>query len=357
MAQRLVLTKADVRKLRKIVAKRTARAEHARRARIILLLGDGMSAVDAAKATGTVKQHISRVKRRFMEGGVDGLADKAKAGRKDHAVKPETAELLVQTALSPPPAGRSRWTTRLLGRQVKLTSGAVSKVLRAKGLKPHLTRTYKVSRDPAFAAKVEDVVGLYLKPPRNALVISLDEKTGIQALQRTQLPLPMRRGRAATHTHDYKRNGVLDLYAALEIRSGRVTHACTDSHTGTDFIAFMNRVVKDHPKKKLHVILDNSSTHSTADVAVWLKKNPRVKFHYTPTSASWLNQVEGFFGILSKQSLHVTDFPSKTALRKHIDAFMKDWNKNPTEFCWTKPAKAIIESHQRMVNRISKAVH
>ena len=269
----------------------------------------------------------------------------------------QKVEQLIQTALSPPPPGRSRWTTRLLGRLVKLTSATVAKVLRANGLKPHLVRTYKVSRDPNFAAKVEDIVGLYLAPPRNAVVLSLDEKTSIQALQRTQLPLPMRKGRAASHTHDYKRNGVIDLYAALDVRSGKVTHACTDSHTASDFIAFMDKVVAAHPRKTLHVILDNSSTHSTADVGAWLRRNPRVVFHYTPTSASWLNQVEGFFGILGKQSLHVTDFPSKAALRKHINSFMKGWNKNPSPFSWTKPAQAIIKSHQKMINRISNAVH
>ena len=173
----------------------------------------------------------------------------------------------------------------------------------------------------------------------------------------TQLPLPLRKGRAATHTHDYKRHGVLDLYAALNVRTGNVTHACTNSHTGADFVAFMKKVAKHNPRKQLHVILDNSSTHSTPDVQAWLSTNPRVHFHYTPTSASWLNQVEGFFGILGKQSVSVTNFISKTALRKHIDDFMLSWNENPSRFSWTKPAAAIIKSHKKMMNRISGAVH
>ena len=170
------------------------------------------------------------------------------------------------------------------------------------GLKPHLVRTYKVSRDPDFASKVKDVVGLYLNPPEHAVVLSVDEKTSIQALERTQLPLPLRSGRAARHTHDYKRHGVLDLYAALEIATGNVTHRVTESHTATDFLAFMNLVVQRYPRKQLHVVLDNSSSHSTPEVTAWLAGHPRVHFHYTPTSASWLNQVEGFFGILGKQS-------------------------------------------------------
>jgi transposase len=218
-------------------------------------------------------------------------------------------------------------------------------------------RTYKVSRDPQFVAKVKDVVGLYLNPPDQAVVLSVDEKTSIQALQRTQLPLPLRSGRATRHTHDYKRHGVLDLYAALEVATGQVTHKVTDSHTAADFIGFMKQVVRVYPDQELHVILDNSSAHSTPEVQAWLAEHPRVQFHYTPTSASWLNQVEGFFGILGKQSLGVANFESKRALRTHLDAFMRSWNNAPTPFAWTKPATAIIRSHRRMLDRISTAVH
>ena len=208
-------------------------------------------------------------------------------------------------------------TTRLSERiqKFKLTSATVSKILRANGLKPHLVRTYKVSRDPAFAAKVKDVVGLYLNPPENAIVLSVDEKTSTQALERSQLPLPLRRGRAARHTHDYERHGVLDLYAALNVATGEVAHACTDSHTAADFLAFIKLVAAQNPRRELHVVLDNSSTQSTPAVTAWLKKKPRIHFHYTPTSGSWLNQVEGFFGILAKQSLRATDFLSKKQLR------------------------------------------
>src|ERR1051325_9656051 len=212
--------------------------------------------------------------------------------------------------------------TRLLAREVGLTSGCVSDVLRRNGLKPHLSRTYKVSRDPAFAAKVKDVVGLYLNPPENAIVLSVDEKTSIQALERTQMPLPLRTGRAVRHTHDYKRHGVVDLFAALEIASGKVTGRISDRHTSADFITFMNKVVRSYPRQELHVILDNSSTHRTPDVIQWLEGHLRVHFHYTPTSASWLNQIEGWFGILTKQSLSVTDFPSTRALQDHLVAYL-----------------------------------
>ncbi len=159
------------------------------------------------------------------------------------------------------------------------------------------------------------------------------------------------------HTHDYKRHGVVDLYAALEVATGKVTHKLTEAHTALDFLGFMKKVVRVYPRQELHVILDNSSTHGTPDVEAWLAEHPEVHFHYTPTSASWLNQVEGFFGILGKQSLGLTSFNSKRALRDHLNAFMRSWNSNPTLFAWAKPATAIIRSHRRMLDRISTAVH
>lgn len=184
------------------MARRSAHAGHARRARIVLLSDDGIPGREIAERVGISSQHVSRIRARFVENGVDGLAEQPKAGRKDHAVPAEVVERIVQTTLSPPPAGRTRWMTRLPAAKFKLTSATVSKLLRANGLKPHLVRTYKVSRDPEFTAEVKDIVGLYLSPPDNAIVLSVDEKTSIQALERTQLPLPLRQGRAARHTHD-----------------------------------------------------------------------------------------------------------------------------------------------------------
>jgi transposase len=345
------------RELEAIVARRTEAAGLVRRARVILLSADDVSGREIALRLDLSPEAVSRIRARFRREGVAGLQERPKAGRKDHAVPAETVERIVQLAMSPPPPGRIRWTTRLLGREVGITSGCVSDILRRNELKPHLSRTYKVSRDPDFVAKVKDVVGLYLNPPEHAVVLSVDEKTSIQALERTQLPLPLRSGRATRHTHDYKRHGVVDLYAALEIATGKVTHRLTDSHTAVDFLAFLKQVARAYPEQELHVILDNSSSHGTAEIRAWLDENPRVRFHYTPTSASWLNQVEGFFGILGKQSLGETDFKSKKALREHIRAYMKSWNKTPTAFAWTKPAHAIIRSHRRMLDRISTAVH
>lgn len=345
------------RELEIIVARPSESAGLVRRARVVLLSADGVSGREIAKRLDLTPEAVSRIRGRFRAEGVSGLAEKPKAGRKDHAVSPETVAKIVDLAMSPPPAGRSRWTTRLLAKKFGVTSGCMSDVLRRNGLKPHLVRTYKVSRDPAFVAKVKDVVGLYLRPPQHAIVLSVDEKTSIQALQRTQLPLPLRTGRASRHTHDYKRHGVVDLYAALEVATGKVTHRLSNSHTATDFISFMKKVVRAYPSQELHVILDNSSSHGTDAVKAWLADNPQVHFHYTPTSASWLNQVEGFFGILGKQSLSTTDFPTTKALRDHLRAYLRSWNLSPTPFEWTKPAAAIIKSHRRMLERISTAVH
>jgi len=348
---------AQVRALKSIVARPSEPAGFVRRARVILMSIEGKSGRDIADGLGLTSEAVSRIRSRFRAGGIEGLRDRPKAGRKDHAVSRETIERIVQLAMSPPPAGRSRWTTRLLAKEVGLTSGCVSDVLRRNGLKPHLSRTYKVSRDPAFATKVREVVGLYLNPPEHAVVLSLDEKTSIQALERTQLPLPLRTGRARRHTHDYRRHGILDLYAALEVATGKVTHKVTSSHTAKDFITFLNQVVRAYPSQRLHIILDNSSSHGTPEVRAWLEAHPLVAFHYTPTSASWLNQVEGFFGVLGKQSLGATSFVSKKALRDHLAAYMKAWNRSPTPFAWTKPATAIIQSHKRMLDRITTAVH
>lgn len=343
--------------LEKMAARPSEAAGVTRRALVVLWSADGVAASEIADRLKLSPEAVSRIRRRFLEGGVDGLAERPKTGRKDHALSAETVDQIVQLALSPPPAGRTRWTCRLLGKEVGVSSGAISKVLRQEGLKPHRVRTYKVSRDPEFAKKVNDIVGLYLNPPEQAVVLSVDEKTSIQALERTQRPLPLRSGRAVCHTHDYKRHGVIDLYAALDVATGNVTHRMSDTHTATDFLAFMNKLVRTYPRQELHVILDNSSSHRTPDVEKWLRQHLRVHFHYTPTSASWLNQVEGWFGILAKQSLFLTDFRSKRALRDHLRDYLRAWNRNPTPFVWTKPARAIIRSQRRALDRISKAVH
>ena len=353
----LKVAPSELRELEELVRRRTARAGHVRRARVVLLAAQGISGEEISRRLSLTPPRVSAIRKRFERGRVAGLADQPKAGRKDHAVTQEQVERIISLAVSPPPAGYGRWSSRLIAARVKLTSATVAKVLRANDLKPHLARTFKISRDPDFAAKVRDVVGLYLNPPQSAVVLSVDEKTQIQALERTQLMLPLRPGKVRRFTHDYERHGVLDLYAALNVATGEVSHQCTERHTAKEFLGFLRLLAKQYRNRELHVILDNSSAHGTPAVQRWLEKHPNVHFHYTPTSASWLNQVEALFSILTRQSLRHGDFRTKTALRKHIEAFLERWNQNPTPFIWTKKPHRLVRDHRRMLARISYAAH
>jgi transposase len=352
----LVVTPAQRRVLETLVARTSASAGHVRRVRLVLMAADGVPGVEIARRLSLSVPQVSRIRKRFEHGGVEGLADQPKPGRGNNV--PETVvHRVVATVMSPPPPGHSHWSTRELGRRVGLGHTAVHKILRANDLKPHQQRTFKVSKDPHFSERVQDVVGLYLNPPQNAVVVSMDEKTQVQALERTQPMLPLRPGQIERRTHDYRRNGVVDLYAALEIATGQILGTCKDSHTGADFLGFLKRLERTFPKGELHVILDNSSTHKTPDVKAWLAVHPRVLFHFTPTSASWLNQIEGFFSILTRRSLKRASFPSKAALRRHIEAFLRNWNRNPTPFIWTKSARRIVRDHRRLLARISRTEH
>jgi transposase len=349
----LIVTAKDRAQLEELAARRTLKQGHARRVHAVLLAADGVSGVEIARRIGLSEFQVSRVRRRFEVGGVEGLADRPKRGRGNN-VPPEIVTQILANVMSPPPPGYSHWSTGLLGKQFGLSKSVIFKILEANELKPHRHRTFKVSKDPKFAEKVLDVVGLYLNPPAKAVVLSVDEKTQVQALERTQPMLPLRPGKVARHTHDYRRNGVVDLYAALEVATGRVVHRVTDRHTGQDFLAFLKLVAREYPKVDLHIIVDNSSTHTTPEVMAWLRENPRVTMHFTPTSASWLNQVEGIFSILTRRSLKYTSFPTKGALKKHLRAFLKDWNRDPTPFVWTKSAHTIVRDHRRMLARISR---
>lgn len=251
----LKLSAADRNTLEKLIAGRPAPAGHVRRARMVLLSAQGVKDKDIAGMVGLSPQYVSRIRKGFKGGGVEGMVGRKRGGRTDHAVPADTIDRVVETDLSPPPAGRARWTTRLLGRKFGLTSRTIFMFLRANALKPHLVRIYDVSRDPAFAARVRAVVGLYLDPPDDAIALSVDEKTSIEAPERTQLPLPLRQGRASRHRHEYERHGVLDLYATLNIVTGEVDHACSDSHTAADSLAFMERAARQNPRRDLHVVL------------------------------------------------------------------------------------------------------
>lgn len=317
-----------------------------RRARAVLLMANGESGAEVARLTGYTPVQISRIRHRFADERTGGLSDKPRSGRPQVYGTAKTAEIVALT-LQPPCEGLSHWSTRELAEKAGVSHTTVHRIWKAHDLQPHRLQTFKFSRDRHLEEKISDVVGLYLNPPTNAFIVSVDEKTQIQALNRTQPLLPLRPGIPARQTHDYKRNGLTSLYAALEVATGRVVGECSPTHRGADFLRFLKKVARSFPRRELHVIVDNSSTHSTPDVKAWLGAHPRVHLHFTPTSASWMNLVESWFGILTRKSVRRGSFDSVAQLVRHIEAFITHWNENPTPFIWTKPASEILKKVRR----------
>ena len=296
------LTDEEERDLRLVLRTPSAPQEQATRARIVLRAAEGASNTEIAREVGVSLPTVGLWRRKFSERGMDGLQTAPRSGRPREVTDDEVRRVLAKT-LEPPPDGTTHWSVRRLAAATGISSSTVHRIWRDHKLKPHQVRSFKFSRDPELVAKVIDVVGLYLDPPKGALVLCVDEKTQIQALDRTQPTLPIKPGKAQRMTHDYKRNGTTSLYAALEIATGEVTGACYPRHSHQEFLAFLNALVRAFPRKPLHVVLDNSSTHSTPEVMAWLERHPRVHFHFTPTSASWLNLVERWFATLTNRKL------------------------------------------------------
>jgi transposase len=342
----IVVSEADRRELERLQRSPSAAAGLSRRARTVLLMAQGLAGVEIAERTGYTVVQVSRLRRRFAEQGVAGLQDRPRSGRPPTITARKRAQIVALT-LKPPAPGVTHWSTRDLARTAGVSHGTVHRLWRAHALQPHRVSTFKFTTDPAAEAKIYDVVGLYLNPPTNAVVVSLDEKTQIQALSRTQPLLPLRPGLTARQTHDYRRNGLTSLYAALEITSGRVLGECAPRHTGADFLRFMRRVVRRYRGRELHVVLDNSSTHSTPAVQTWLSEHPEVQFHFTPRGASWLNMVEAWFGILTRKSVRRGSFDTVRALIRHIEAYITEWNSHPTPFVWTKDPSVIVKKAVR----------
>lgn len=345
----LVLAATDRDEIERMQRSPTTAAGLSRRARAVLLMADNVSGTEVARLTGYTPVQVSRIRRRFATEGLRGLLDKPRSGRPPRMTAAKSARIVALT-LKPPPAGLTHWSTRELSERVGLSHMTVHRIWRAHALQPHRVQTFKFSTDPRAEQKIRDVVGLYLNPPTQAVVLSLDEKTQIQALDRTQPLLPLRPHSAARQTHDYRRHGLTSLYAALEIASGRVLGACSDRHTGADFLRFLKGVHRRYQGHELHVVLDNSSTHSTPDVRAWLEDHPSVHFHFTPTGASWLNMIEAWFGILTRKSVRRGSFPSVKALVRHIAHYIDHWNENPTPFVWTKKPADIIRKAVRRNN-------
>ena len=318
------------------------------RAQILLLCSAGHSVESVAQQLHTSTNTVYKWLSRYQKSGLDGINDLPRPGqpRKLSDKKIKEVLTLIQTRL---PRGATHWSLRLMPREAAITVWQVQQIWQAAGLKPHRLKTFKFSTDPEFAEKVTDIVGLYMNPPENALVLSVDEKTQIQALDRTQPMLPLRPGQIERRTHDYKRNGTRSLYAAYDILTGQVMGRVTEKHRAKEFLAFLRQVERNTPKdKELHLILDNSATHKTEEVRKWFASHQRIKLHFTPTSASWLNAVESWFSQLERRALYRGVFCSVNELRDAIHRYIKTHNENHAKpFKWTKKASTILDSVQR----------
>lgn len=317
------------------------------RARLVIACADEPSNQVVAKRHHTTGHTVGKWRRRFIEHRLDGLYDEPRVGG-PRTVSDEAVEAVIVKTLETKPEGQTHWSTRTMAAKAGLSHTMVGKIWRTFGLKPHLTRSFKLSPDPQLVAKVRDVVGLYMNPPTNAVVFAVDEKSQIQALERAQPILPMDLGQPERRTHNYIRNGTLDLFAALNVATGEVIARCKQQHRSQDFVAFLRELdEKVDPALQVHVVLDNLSTHKTPAVHRWLLRHARFHFHFTPTYSSWLNLVERFFGLLTDRALRRGSHTSIPTLRSAILAYVASHNENRKPFKWTKTADEILEKMRR----------
>ena len=345
---------ADRARLEAVVADRNSPQKHVWRAAIILATAEGCGTAEIMRRAGVAKPCVWRWQARFMAEGVAGLLrDKTRAPGTP-PLPAATVERVVELTLGEPPGEATHWTGRAMARAVGISLSAVQGIWKAHGLVPHRVRTFKLSRDPAFIAKLRDVVGLYMRPPAHAVVLSVDEKSQIQALERTQPGLPMRQGRCATATHDYGRHGTTTLFAARNVLNGTVLGRCMRRHRHQEFLRFLNAVEAAVPAAKLvHAILDNYATHKHPKVLAWLARHPRWTFHFTPTSCSWLNAVETFFAKLARRRLKRGSFHSLVALQEAINRYLEEHNRDPRPFMWTADPDAIVEKVRRAYHALA----
>lgn len=313
------------------------------RAKIVLLSADGVPTSEIVKQLETTYPTITRWRQRYTEEGVDGLRkDATRPGRKPRISEGQVREVVEQT-LHSTPANGTHWSTRTMAAATGLSKATVQRIWKAHGLQPHRQETFKLSGDPQFLEKLQDVAGLYLDPPEKAIVFSVDEKSQIQALDRTQPGLPMKKGRAGTMTHDYKRHGTTTLFAALNVATGEVVGQCYERHRHDEFLAFLKKLERQTPKAlDLHLIADNYATHKHPAVRAWLAKHPRVHMHFTPTSASWLNLVERFFAEITQNRIRRGVFKSVAELETAILTYLAQRNQQPRPFTWTASVESII---------------
>jgi transposase len=345
VAAPLVLRAGDESRLRALLRAPTAEAGLAQRARIVLLAAEGLPNAEIARQAGVSRPTVIGWRARYQSGGIAFLQDLDRSGRPPVI---DDVAVVVATLEGPPASlGVTHWSARLLGRHLGISFASVARIWRDWKLQPWRRETFKFSTDPELDAKVRDVVGLYLSPPENAVVVCVDEKTQVQALDRTAPILPIRPGLPEKATHDYVRHGTTSLFAALEVATGKVTDACYERHTHVEFIGFLKLVARTYPRVKLHVVADNYATHKHPKVKAWLARNPRVTMHFTPTSGSWLNLVEVFFGIITRQAIRRGTFTSVKDLIAAIEAFIDGWNERCEPFAWTTTADEILTKANR----------
>lgn len=351
IAPEIILTSEERAELTRLVRSSLTSVRLALRARIVLLAACRMMNKDIALELGVGRVQVSRWRERYARSRLAGIERDLPRGAPPVTV--DVAMLVERTTQSKPKAA-THWSTRTLAAELGISAASVSRYWRANGLKPHVVRGFKVSRDPKFVEKLEDIVGLYMSPPEHALVLCCDEKSQVQALDRTQPGLPMKKGRAATMTHDYKRHGTTTLFAALNVLDGQVIAQCQQRHRHIEWLKFLRQIDRETPTDKaLHLIVDNYATHKHPKVQEWLEKHPRFNMHFTPTSASWLNMVERFFRDITAKRLRRGVFTSVAELTAAIEEYIAHHNTNPKPFIWTKSARDILQKVIRANSRLS----
>jgi transposase len=334
--------------LEKLLRSRAAPHRDVQRARVLLMAADGFASTRIAEEVQVSPATVTRWRERFSRGGLKDFSTVRPGRGRKPSIPAAKVEEIVRLTLQETPAGETHWSCRTMAARAGVSPATVQRIWSARGLKPHRVDTFKLSNDPCFEEKLVDVVGLYLNPPEHAIVLCMDEKSQIQALDRTQPSLPMKPGRAGTMTHDYKRNGTTTLFAALDVLTGSVIGQCLPRHRHVEFLKFLRTIDREVPKRlRIHLILDNYATHNHPNVKAWLAKHPRFELHFTPTSSSWLNMVEIFFSKLTDKAIRRGIFHSVPALIDAIQAYLAAHNENPNPFQWTATAEQILEKVRR----------
>jgi len=353
----LVLSKTEREQLEALTLRRKTGQALALRARIVLSCADGADNKVVAARQRVTPQTVSKWRARFVEHRLDGLLDAPRPGA-PRTIDDTCVDAVIAKTLESVPAGATHWSTRSMAREAGLSQTAVSRIWRAFGLQPHRQETFKLSSDPLFVEKVRDIVGLYLDPPLKAIVLCVDEKSQIQALDRTQPLLPLAPGIPERRTHDYARHGTTTLFAALDIATGEVIGQTHRRHRGAEFLQFLRTIEANVPPKlDIHLVMDNYGTHKTPTIKAWFARNPRFHVHFTPTSASWLNQVERWFATLTQNYIRRGTHRSTRQLEQAIRHYLELNNNNPKPFVWSKSADDILASIGRFCLRTSNSLH